>query len=163
MNRKMARSRGKPFPPGNKLGRGRPKGSRNKANQIVNQVFQEHLEAVSKKCCFEAMHGDTQAMKIVLDRTAPAPKELPVKVRLPQAGTQQEDLKNARAILAAAANGQITPTQAQQMASVAERVQQARESEIEARLKLVEKQVQEMEEKLKQSPAIRREDLPKAS
>jgi hypothetical protein len=53
--------RGKPFEPGNKMGRGRPRGSRNKKNRF-NELMQEHTESIITKHKVMAMSGDPKRL-----------------------------------------------------------------------------------------------------
>jgi len=45
----MNKPRGKPFPPGNAFGRGRPKGSRNKTTPAAQNLLEQHYEALMAK------------------------------------------------------------------------------------------------------------------
>lgn len=57
--------RGKPFEPGNKFGKGRPPGSRNKRT-LMNDAIQEHREGIVKQCVVMALKGNPVAMRIQL-------------------------------------------------------------------------------------------------
>jgi hypothetical protein len=54
-------SRGRPFEPGNKFGRGRPKGSRNRAISPARRLLLQHAEALTAKNIAEGMKTDTKA------------------------------------------------------------------------------------------------------
>lgn len=53
--------RGRPFEPGNKLSRGRPKGSRNKSPSIGDQLVVEHERPLHVKNLAEALRHDTRS------------------------------------------------------------------------------------------------------
>src|ERR1019366_3561651 len=74
--------RGRPFLPGNTLGKGRPKGSRNKAKpgQTLMKEYAEHLE---RKCIALAMQGNQSAMRICMERISPARRGAIVTMNLP--------------------------------------------------------------------------------
>jgi hypothetical protein len=57
------KTRGRPFQPGNRLGRGRPVGSRNRATLILDAVAGGECEAVLKTMLRQAKAGDTRAQK----------------------------------------------------------------------------------------------------
>jgi len=71
----MNTPRGRPFPPGNTAGRGRPKGSRNKATMVAQQLLDQHSEPIVRKCIIEAMHGNVHALKLCMERLTPARRE----------------------------------------------------------------------------------------
>lgn len=54
----MNRVRGRPFEPGNKLGRGRPKGSRNKSKSTGQDLFDEYAEHLTRKAISLGLAGD---------------------------------------------------------------------------------------------------------
>lgn len=74
-------SRGRPFQPGNRFGRGRPKGSRNKSI-LVRRHLHEHADRLMLRNIAAALRDDTKARLWCLNElnkgTRPAPKlELP--------------------------------------------------------------------------------------
>lgn len=62
------------FQPGNKLGRGRPLGSRNSTQMFLEKIGRENAESILKKVIELALSGDLSAAKLVLDRAMPVPK-----------------------------------------------------------------------------------------
>jgi len=54
-------TRGRPFQPGNKFGRGRPKGSRNKSNLVVQRRLQEHAESLILRNIAAGLRDDTKS------------------------------------------------------------------------------------------------------
>ena|ERR1700680_204408 len=54
-------SRGKPFEPGNKFGKGRPKGSRNKGNSVIRRHLEENAEPLIMKTISSALRDNTTA------------------------------------------------------------------------------------------------------
>jgi hypothetical protein len=71
----MAQPRGRSFEPSNKMGRGRPPGSRNKASKLADKLLREHSEALIRKCILMAMQGDSAMMRLCLDHILPRRKE----------------------------------------------------------------------------------------
>lgn len=60
-----------PFKAGNSFGKGRPKGSRNKASLLVDEIGEQNVESVYRKAVEKALDGDIAACKLILDRAAP--------------------------------------------------------------------------------------------
>jgi hypothetical protein len=91
----MNKPRGRPFPPGNKLGRGRHKGSRNKSKMPGQHLLDEYSEHLTRKCIALAMQGDRSAMRICMARVSPARRDAYIQMALPSIQTAQ-DLERAR-------------------------------------------------------------------
>src|ERR1700674_4560184 len=78
-------SRGLPFEPGNKFGRGRPKGSRNKSTfPAAKRLLEEHAERLMRKNIAEGLQSNTRSRLWALDELAkqqrlPKLKLLPIK------------------------------------------------------------------------------------
>ncbi len=62
------------FKPGNRFGKGRPAGSRNKAQLALEKIGQDNAEAVYQKVVEAALAGDMIAAKCILDRVLPVRK-----------------------------------------------------------------------------------------
>ena len=79
-------ARGKPFEPGNKLGKGRPLGSCNKKT-----IFQEALETdgvkIIQKIKLQALKANPVAMRLCMERLVPLAKEPNSRFRLPAVET----------------------------------------------------------------------------
>lgn len=62
---------------------GRPRGARHKTTQAVLTLMEGEGEALGRKAVELAMAGDRVALRLCLDRIAPAPKDAPVSFALP--------------------------------------------------------------------------------
>ena len=132
--------RGRPFQPGNKAGRGRPRGSRNKATLMAQALLDAHSEALIKKCLHMALTGDAAAMRLYIERLLPR-RELPVSVAPMRGGTAAQIAQTLDVLLKNVSSGQLTPTEAQTLASILEHRRRAIETEEhEARLRTLEAQ-----------------------
>lgn len=100
---------------------GRPKGSRNKRNQWLAEMFEAEGEAVIRTIIEEAKAGTPQAMKIVAERIAPRPKGSPAPLDLPEITTPEDSVAAMAAVLKATGAGEITPEEAQTYAQLIER------------------------------------------
>jgi hypothetical protein len=76
----MSEPRGRPFAPGNVLGRGRPKGSRNKAGSAGQQLLDDHEELLVRKCMLLAVRGSASHMRLCLERIRPACRDAYVRL-----------------------------------------------------------------------------------
>ncbi len=97
------------FKPGNKANpKGRPKGSADWRTRVA-RTLQKDLPALLKVTKERALAGDTQAMRLLLERTLPARKAQADTVIIPQlagAGTISEKCK---AIMTAIGSGRLAP------------------------------------------------------
>ena len=64
----IQRGPGKPFQPGNRYGRGRPAGSRNKATIAMQDLLDGEGEAITLKAIELAKAGNETALRLCLDR-----------------------------------------------------------------------------------------------
>lgn len=131
--------KGKQFEPGNQLGRGRPRGSRNRATLMAQELLDNHAEPLIRKCLVSALQGDSKAMQLCLERILPARRELPLKIGKLPLGTAAELSRASEAITQKVATGQLTPSQGQAMAELIERRRKVIETEnIDRRLQALE-------------------------
>lgn len=121
---------------------GRPSGTRNVATMAAQALLDGEAEALSRKALEMALNGDITAMRLCLDRIVPPKKDSPVKVQLNRI-TSMSDAANAQsAILDAACNGEITPSEAAALSGIAQQAMKALElQEIEERLKRLEEKL----------------------
>ena len=69
------------FKPGNKFGKGRPEGSRNKVTISAMNLLKNEEEALSRKAVQSALSGNVQMLQFCLSRILPpVPKDTPVKL-----------------------------------------------------------------------------------
>ena len=135
----MSENRGRPFQPGNKYGRGRPRGSSNKRTLAFEEMLGEHGEALVKKCVVMALQGDSAAMRLCMDRLVPHCKQSPAQFRLPSLNTPTELVRAQAAVLEAFSQGQLTGPHAQTMSDLLEKHRRFIETEqIETRLHALE-------------------------
>src|SRR6185436_14474290 len=116
----MAQERGRPFEPGNKIGQGRPKGSRNKDRLMLEGLLMERAVALINKCMVMAMQGDSQAMRMWMDHVFPVRREGYVQLNLPSTKLIADVNEAGRRVVQAIASGKITPVEGEQMSSVLE-------------------------------------------
>jgi hypothetical protein len=74
--------RGRPFHPGNTLGRGRPRGSPNKKSLVLQEMLLDQGEKIIQSAIDRAKKGDRTALALCVERLIPRLKyvaELPVE------------------------------------------------------------------------------------
>ena len=140
----MSQPRGRPFAPGNKLGRGRPRGSRNKTTLVLQEVLGQHGEALVKKCVLNALNGDKTAMRACMDRLLPIPKQSPVQFPLPSITTAAKLARAQAGIIKSVSRGKLTPGEAESINNLFESRRRMLETEqLEARLQALEQRQRE--------------------
>ena len=100
--------RGKPFEPGNQMGRGRPRGSKNKTT-MWREALATHGESILKQCMVKALKGDAAAQKLCLERMMPPCKPSQPGFRLPRVATLADLPKAWDVIARQMARGRLTP------------------------------------------------------
>ncbi len=106
-----ARNEDGTFAPGNPGG-GRTSGSRNKVTRAIEELLEGEHEALTRKAIEKALEGDMTALRLCLDRIAPARKDAPISIELPPIKTAEDTMNASAAVLAAVAAGDITPDEA---------------------------------------------------
>gem|GEM_PF-1762530 len=105
---------------GNHLGRGRPRGSRNKTTLVLQKMLGKHAEALVSKCVVSALQGEMLAMRLCMERLLPPLKHSPVQFTLPSIATHVGIGKAFEQLLESVAQGQISPADAQPVANMLE-------------------------------------------
>ena len=67
-------TRGRPFQEGNKLGRGRPLGSRNKKTLLIEELLCENSESLLQKALDLAQQGNVPMLRLLLIASCHVPK-----------------------------------------------------------------------------------------
>lgn len=120
------------FGPGNP---GKPPGARHKATRAVESLLDGEAEALTRKAVERALEGDTTALRLCLERIAPARKDSPVSFALPKMESASDAATAAAAILQAVSEGELTPTEGAHCMALLETYRRTLEtSEIDARL-----------------------------
>lgn len=125
------------FAPGNP---GRPRGARHRTTQAVEAMLQGEAKTLTRRAIDAALAGDTTALRLCLERIAPARKDTPVEFDLPEIATSQDVTAAAQAVLRAVSEGQLSPLEGASVMGLVEGFRKAFETqEIEARLAALEK------------------------
>jgi len=135
----MNKPRGRPFEPGNSFGRGRPRGSRNKATLEAERLLEQYSAPLVRKCITQALQGDAQAMRLCMDRLVPVRRDRPVRMKLPKVATAADVLQAQQAVVRAVSSGDIAPPAAESVMRVLDDVRRGIEThELETRIDQLE-------------------------
>jgi hypothetical protein len=134
------KQRGRPFQKGQS---GNPKacplGSRHKASMLAERLLETDIEEVIRAVIAKAKEGDMTAAKIIVERLVPPRKHRPVSFSMPTIETATDAAKIMSAILSAVAGGDLTPSEASEIAKLIDSYTRALEaSEFEQRLRALE-------------------------
>jgi len=112
-------TRGRPFEPGNKFGRGRPKGSPNKKTQQAQKLFDENAPAIMA-LAINHCREDPQMLRMLASHIVPRQRDVPVKIgRLPT--KTYADLDQASEMtLRKATSGKISLSEARDLSTMIE-------------------------------------------
>ena len=133
------RNRDGTFATGNQ---GRPKGARHKVTKAVEALLEGQAEELTQRAIDAALGGDVTALRMCLERIAPARKDGPVSFDLPPIHSAGDAVEAARVVLSAVAGGDVTPLEGAAVMGLVEQFRKTIElSEFERRLtELEEKQ-----------------------
>ena len=139
--------RGKPFLPGNRFGRGRPPGSRNKVTRKLQLMLEEAAPGIGGKFIKQAKKGEYRFAKWCLEHVVPALKETPINLDLPEIHTSEDVLRAFNLIMQAAVDGRITSEQTDHLTRLLALGRQLiTDQDLSRRLEVVENRLQEMKE-----------------
>ena len=118
---------------------GRPRGARNKTTLAVEALLDGEAETITRKAIELAKAGDMSALRLCLDRIAPPRKDRPVAFDLPKINSAADAAQASAALVAAAASGDLTPSEAAELGKLIDNyVHALAASDFEARLAQLE-------------------------
>lgn len=120
---------------------GKPPGTLHRTTQAALIMLEGEAESLTRKAVELALEGDTTALKLCLDRIAPAykPSARPVMLDIP---TPENLTDTARAFVSAAARGDLPPDIAAQLVSAVASVARVEEMEqVKERLAALERAI----------------------
>ena len=136
------KQRGRPFRKGRSGNpTGKAKGTRHKATMAVQALLEGEAETLTRKCIELANEGDTTALRLCMERLAPAMKSRAVRLPMLLVETTDDVLKAQAATIRTMAAGEITPDEAATIAGVLEAKRKAIETvQLEERVAKLEQQ-----------------------
>lgn len=107
------KQRGRPFARGQSGNpAGKPVGARHATTRAVEALLEGEAEALTRKAVEMALGGDGPALRLCLDRIAPARKDMPVSFALPPIKSAADTVTASASLLDAVAEGDVTPDEA---------------------------------------------------
>jgi hypothetical protein len=116
----MNDQRGVPFEKGNRIGRGRPKGSRNKGKSPGQELLEQHDLQLVSKCLVLAAHGNVPALRLAMERISAARRDNGVYVPMSSIRTIQDVARAGAKVLRSVGRGKITPAEGEKIMSALE-------------------------------------------
>ena len=132
------------FKPGNRLGKGRPEGSRNKVSINAVNLIKGEEEALSRRAIESALNGNTQMLQFCLSRILPPPpKDTIVKLKgMPECRNVESSIELSSYVLQKLADGTLSPSQASLISGMVEKhLRCLQVTDIEERLSHIEEQL----------------------
>ena len=118
---------------------GRPKGARNKKTLAIESLLEGQAQALTQTAISKALEGDSMALRLCMERIAPAPKDNPVSFTLPQINNALDASQAAGSVLTAISEGNLTPIEATRVMGLIDSYRRTLElTEIEERLQALE-------------------------
>ena len=118
---------------------GRPKGARNKKTLAIESLLEGQAEALTQTAISKALDGDSMALKLCMERLAPAPKDNTVSFALPLINNALDASQAASSFLIAVSDGNPTPIEATRVMGLIDSYRRTLElTEIENRLQALE-------------------------
>ena len=97
---------------------GRPRGALNRATVLAQELLSARVESIAGKLIELAEDGDMRAIRVCMDRLVPAIKDQPIAVELPPIEKPADSVEAVASIAAAVAAGDLTATEAAQLAKI---------------------------------------------
>ena len=136
MTRKSGRNSDGTFAPGNP---GKPKGTRHKATRAALALLDGEAEALTRQAVTMALGGDATALRLCLERIAPPRRDAPVTFALPPMQSARDAAQAAAAVLAAVAEGELTPSEGAHVMALVETYRRTLETtDMESRIAALE-------------------------
>ncbi len=121
---------------------GRPRGALNRATVLAQELLSARVERIAGKLIELAEGGDMRAIRVYMDRLMPVIKHQPIAVELPPIENAADSVEAVARIAAAVAAGELTATEAAELAKVVDVYVRALDSKgFDGRLSKLEKEI----------------------
>ena len=98
--------------------RGMRPGSRHKASLLAESLIDGETDRLTRRCIYEALKGDMQAMKLCLERLLPPVKSRPINFKLPTLRTVSDALTAITMIVQGVTAGAILADEAETLTGI---------------------------------------------
>ena len=121
---------------------GKPKGCRNATTILFDELLRDNAKELIEKTIEMAKDGDGPALRLCIERLAPARKDRPVWFDLPEMNEAKDAVNASAAIVAAVAAGDLTPSEASELSKVVDSYARTLQAvEFEERISKLEKAI----------------------
>jgi hypothetical protein len=121
---------------------GKPKGCRNATTILFDELLKASAKELIEKAIEMAKGGDGPALRLCIERLAPARRDRPVWFDLPEMKEARDAVNASAAIVAAVAVGDLTPSEAAELSKVVDGYTRTLQAvEFEDRLSKLEKAI----------------------
>lgn len=121
---------------------GKARGTKNRVTLAAEQLLQGDLNNICRRLIEEALTGNVQAIKLILDRVLPSKKDRVIDIQLPKLNTTDDALRAMSIIIEAVGSGNITPNEGEALSRVIDAFVKAIQThEIQKRVDLLEQEV----------------------
>ena len=118
---------------------GKTKGTRNKKTLAIESLLEGQAEALTQTAISKALEGDGLALRLCMERIAPAPKDNSVSFPLPEMKDAMDASKAASSILTAVSEVELSPIEGIRVMGLIDSYRRTLElTEIEERLQALE-------------------------
>ena len=118
---------------------GRHKSAGNKKTLAIESIPECKAEALTQTVISKALEGDGLALRLCMERIAPASKDKSVSFPLPEMRDAMDATKAASSVLSAVSEGELTPIEATRVMGLIDSYRRTLElTEIEERLQALE-------------------------
>ena len=109
------------------------------ATIAIESLLQGQAEALTQTAVTKAFAGESMALRLCMERIAPAPKDQPVSFSLPTMKNALDASEAAGSVLTAVSEGRLTPIEAMRVMGLIDSYRRTLElTEIEERLQKLE-------------------------
>ncbi len=123
--------------------KGKPKGAKNKSTLAAEALLEGSLEKICRRIEEEAVNGNMQAAKMVLERFLPPRKDRLIRLDLPEIKNARDILVASNAIIAAVCRGEISPSEGEALSrALATHAQAIENQDLEQRLEAIESRIE---------------------
>lgn len=98
--------------------KGKVKGTKNKATLAAESLLNGELENISRRLIHEALLGNMQAIKMVLDRILPARRDRVVMLNVPTLKTSADAVLSMALITDAVMRGDVSPSEGEALSKI---------------------------------------------
>jgi hypothetical protein len=121
---------------------GKPKGCRNATTILFDELLKDNAKELIEKTIEMAKGGDGPALRLCIERLAPARKDRPVWFDLPEMKEAKDAVSASAAIVAAVAAGDLTPSEAAELSKLVDSYARTLQAvEFEERLSKLERTI----------------------